>query len=288
MISNGILNRGLLNAANKLKNLSNKEVDLIANLNYVYPFGATLNVTKPGIAILSTGPVCYPLNRPTLAFFIEKINGGKVVVSGSSQMWSDNYIEKEDNLLIKDLIIEFLTQANFQLNQIDAENPEISDYHLVPDIELLSDEPFSCLQETEDIPSDHTKLFSKEIYQIDNTILSKVISAYKELNLEKEPLKLIKPQFEAPFPALQPAVFPPNFRSLPKPALELYDLDQAFSSITTRLTQISNKCNDNDLDFYIQQCGLILGISELGKKSSKSILEHAFNKLVLYKKVNDD
>ena len=278
----------MLSAANKLKNLSNKEINSVSSLTYIYPFGATLNVTKPGIAILSTGPVCYPLNRPTLAFYIEKINGGKLVVSGSSQMWSDNYIEKEDNLLIKDLILEFLTQPNFQLNQIDAENPEISDYHLVPDIELLAEEPFSCLQETEDIPSDHTKLFSKEIYQIDNTILAKVIAAYKDLNLEKEPLKLIKPQFEAPLPALKPAVFPPNFRSLPKPALELYDLDQAFSSISTRLTQISNKCTDKDLDYYIKQCGMILGINELEEKSSKSILEYAFNKIVLFKKVNDD
>jgi hypothetical protein len=33
----------------------------------VYPFGATLNVQKPAIPILSSGTVSYPLNRPIAA-----------------------------------------------------------------------------------------------------------------------------------------------------------------------------------------------------------------------------
>lgn len=39
-----------------------------------------------------------------------------------------------------------------------------------------------------------------------------------------------------------PQVFPPQFRELPPPALELFDLDEAFSSEKSRLAQITNKC----------------------------------------------
>uniref|UniRef100_T1L0X8 Uncharacterized protein n=2 Tax=Tetranychus urticae TaxID=32264 RepID=T1L0X8_TETUR len=290
LINNGILNRGILTVASKLKNLtdSGKSTSNIQFINYVYPYGASLNVTKPGIGILSTGSVCYPLNRPTIAFYTDKATNGKLIVIGSSQMFTDTYIEKEDNSLIKDIILEYLLEPIFPIDQIDAEDPEISDYHTVPDITLLSEEPLSCLQEIEDAPSDYTKLFSKELYEIDNTLLAKVILAYKEFHMEKEPLKLIKPQFEAPLPNLEPAVFPPNFRFHPKPDLELYDLDQAFSSIPARLTQVVNKCTDDDLDYYIKECAMVLGLQGSEKMSSKEILNKIFNKIVLYKKVNID
>ena len=37
-------------------------------------------------------------------------------------------------------------------------------------------------------------------------------------------------------------VFPPTFRELPGPALDLFDLDESFSSEKSRLAQITNKC----------------------------------------------
>lgn len=53
-------------------------------LTFVYPFGATLSVMKPAVAVLSTGSVCFPLNRPILAFYHSKVRpdldrGGCVV-----------------------------------------------------------------------------------------------------------------------------------------------------------------------------------------------------------------
>jgi len=38
-------------------------------LTFVYPFGATLNVAKPAVAVLSSGSVSYPLHRPVCAFY---------------------------------------------------------------------------------------------------------------------------------------------------------------------------------------------------------------------------
>ena len=40
-------------------------------LSFLYPYGATLNVEKPSVAVLSTGSVSFPLNRPVCAFHHE-------------------------------------------------------------------------------------------------------------------------------------------------------------------------------------------------------------------------
>ena len=87
------------------------------------------------------------------------------------------------------------------------------------------------------------------------------ITAYKELGIKHEPLRLITPQFETPLPPLQAAVFPPQFRNLPDPQLELFDLDEAFSSEKSRLAQITNKCGEEDVEYYIRECADILGNS---------------------------
>jgi intraflagellar transport protein 52 len=63
-------------------------------------------------------------------------------------------------------------------------------------------------------------------------------------------------------------VFPPSFHDLPPPNLELFDLDEAFSSERARLAQLTNKClsggdsgNDEaDLEYFIRECGRVLGV----------------------------
>ena len=44
------------------------------SLTFVYPFGATLNVVKPAISVLSTGSVSFPLNRPVCAFHSSRVS----------------------------------------------------------------------------------------------------------------------------------------------------------------------------------------------------------------------
>lgn len=45
------------------------ERDENGGLKFVYPYGATLNVRKPSIPILSSGPISFPPNRPVAAFY---------------------------------------------------------------------------------------------------------------------------------------------------------------------------------------------------------------------------
>ncbi|XP_008059910.1 intraflagellar transport protein 52 homolog isoform X4 [Carlito syrichta] len=270
LVSNGVLNRAL---------------------TFVYPFGATLSVMKPAVAVLSTGFVCFPLNRPILAFYHSKNQGGKLAVLGSCHMFSDQYLDKEENSKIMDVVFQWLTSGDIHLNQIDAEDPEIADYMMLPDTATLSERFRACLQEGDEHTRDFTTLFGLSIYQLDTTSLPKVIKAHEQLNVKHEPLQLIQPQFETPLPALQPAVFPPSFRELPPPPLELFDLDETFSSEKARLAQITNKCTEEDLEFYVRKCGDILGVtSKLPKdqQDAKHILEHIFFQVVEFKKLNQE
>ena len=85
---------------------------------------------------------------------------------------------------------------------------------------------------------------------------------YKEMDVKTQVLTLIPPQFEAPLPPLQPAVFPPAWREPPPPALDLFDLDEHFASERVRLAQLTNKCQDpENLDYYLRQAAEVLGVA---------------------------
>ena len=100
--------------------------------------------------------------------------------------------------------------------------------------------------------------------------------------------------------------------------LDLFDLDEAFSSEMVRLAQLSNKCefsgilvlfagqvvaldgclndcvlslgtSDDDLEFYVRKCGEILGVTgklDKDQRDAKHILEHIFFQVVAFKKLN--
>ncbi|KAM9296081.1 intraflagellar transport protein 52 homolog [Gastrophryne carolinensis] len=294
LISNGVLNREISRAAGKSVSTVLDDESGSNNsqaLTFVYPYGATLNVIKPAVAILSTGSICFPLNRPIMAFYQSKGSGGKLAVVGSCHMFNDQYLDKEENAKILDVLMQWLTTNDIQLNQIDAEAPEISDYTMLPDIGNLSQRLRVCLQEGDENPQDFTTLFDMSIYQLDTSSLSKVIKAYEQLNVKHETLQLIQPQFETPLPSLQPAVFPPSFRELPPPALDLFDLDENFSSEKSRLAQITNRCTEDDLEFYVRKCGDILGVTgnlPEEERDAKHILEHIFFQVVEFKKLNQE
>ncbi|EHB00693.1 Intraflagellar transport protein 52-like protein [Heterocephalus glaber] len=261
LVSSGVLNREISRAAGKaVPGIIDEETsgNNAQALTFVYPFGATLSVMKPAVAVLSTGSVCFPLNRPILAITRRT---------------------------------KWLTTGDIHLNQIDAQDPEIYDYMMLTDTATLSERLQACLQEGNENPRDFTTLFDLSVYQLDTTSLLKVIKAHEELNVKHEPLQLIQPQFETPLSALQPAVFPPSFRELPPPPLELFDLDETFSSEKARLAQITNKCTEEDLEFYVRKCGDILGVTSklpTDQQDAKHILEHIFFQVVEFKKLNQE
>eukprot|EP00128_Syssomonas_multiformis_P009926 Colp12_sorted_trinity150504_noHs@6361 len=293
LITNGVLNREINKAAGKRVhgNAQNKDEGTPSSLAFLYPYGATLQVQKPAIPILSTGSLSFPLNQPVCAFYHDKARGGKLAVVGSVHMFGDTYIEKEENLKLKDVIFQWLLTNTINLNALDAENPDISDYHFVPDTARLAERRRCCLQESEEVPKDFTKLFDQTLYKLDTSVIPDAVASYKTLNVKHEPLTLIQPNFETPLPPLTPAVFPPCWRELAPPALDLFDLDEHFSSERVRLAQITNKCNDDDLEYYVRECGEILGVSQKLPqecRDARHILEYIFAQVVEFKKLNQD
>ena len=78
--------------------------------------------------------------------------------------------------------------------------------------------------------------------------MPEAVDLYDRMRVKHEPLRLIAPQFEAPLPPLQAAVFPPILREPPPPALDLFDLDEHFASERVRLAHLANQCNDDDIE----------------------------------------
>ncbi|XP_071448890.1 intraflagellar transport protein 52 homolog isoform X1 [Hetaerina americana] len=309
LVLNGVLNKGIENLAAKLNHtsISNEGSYKKSPLPFIYPFGATLNVARPAIAALSSGSAAYPANRPVCALYkpqdsrsgdVKKTKGGgRIVVLGSLYALADMYLEKEANRILLDIILKFLSgDPALELNKVDAEDPEISDYHEVPDTAQLAERLRVCLQESDEIPADYTKLFDHRLFSISGDHVPEALDAYNQLRVKYESLRLIKPQFENPLPSLQTAVFPPSFRELRNPQLELFDLDDAFSSESSRLAQLANKCivgdqeDENDIEYFIRECGNVLHITsqmEGGNvRDARHILYHVAQHISEFKKLN--
>ena len=123
-------------------------------MSFIYPYGCTLTVQKPAIAVLSSGSTSYPLNRPVCAFCQTKVPWcvsdilpyvlhkashihtcttcyyssyaqGKLAVIGSAHLFHDQYIDKEENGKLQDVIFRWLTTNEISLNSIDADDPEV-------------------------------------------------------------------------------------------------------------------------------------------------------------------
>lgn len=150
------------------------------SLQFLYPYGCTVNVVKPAAPLLSSGSVSFPQNRPVCAFFRSKEErGGRVMVVGSGHMFSDSYLGKEENGKLLDVMLQLLTSSalsdsadgEIRLNAIDASDPDICDYFQSPDIANLAEELKCCLQESEEVPRDFGSLFDDSLYVMDTNLV---------------------------------------------------------------------------------------------------------------------
>mmetsp|Transcript_425 Transcript_425/g.786 ORF Transcript_425/g.786 Transcript_425/m.786 type:complete len:449 (-) Transcript_425:177-1523(-) len=303
-IQGGILNREIDAAAGKQPaSQTGSNVPAItesspqSSLAFAYPYGASLSVQKPAFPALSSGHLAIPLNRPVCALWSGKprvpaMPPGRICVLGSSYVLHDDWIEKDDNSKVIDVLIRWLTHADgVSMDSIDAEDPDISEYHHLPDTESLAERVRCCLQESEDVTKDFTSLFDDNLFRFDTSLIPEVVQMYSYLDVQHEPLSLIPPQFEQPLPPLLPSVFPPSLREPPPPSLDLFDLDDMFASEKVRLAHLTNKCNDDDLEYYIREAGDLLGVNQNLKpeqRDARQILSHIFKQIVVWKKLNTE
>lgn len=265
-------------------------------LNFVYPYGASLNVAKPARPLLSSGPVSYPMNRPIAAVWESELSGaatgsqrGRMVVLGSVEIFGDEWLEKEENGKLCDVLFGWLLNETDIDMAADRQDSELWDYIRVPNTEALSQSLKPCLQGLEELPRDFTKLFDSNMFRFDTDIIPDAVKLYSLLGVPHEPLTLIPPQFECPQPKLRPAVWPPALREPPPPALDLFDLDEHFAKESLRLAQLTNKCagGEEDLEYFVSESAEILGVVQelgFGERSAKHILFHIFSQIVDYKR----
>ncbi|XP_043488760.1 intraflagellar transport protein 52 homolog [Polistes fuscatus] len=286
-----LVSQGLSNKSTFLKNHNE-----YSDINFLYPYGATLNVVRPSMVALSSGSIAIPMNRPICAYYSGKNESGKLVVLGSARMFTDAYIEKEKNSALQEMIFDFFDSNDTTEKDFQPDDVDFWEYNFVPDITQQADNPKVCTQDLDniDIPREYMKLFKHHFYSINLNMVPAAIKAYETLGIKHKPLSLIPPNFEAPLPPTQASVFPPSFQELPPPALELFDLDEAFSSDLLKLSQLTNKymstkdlSNDVELDHYIREFGSILRISNSDTHTANEVLNHVFQKICSYKTMQD-
>ncbi|XP_055847580.1 intraflagellar transport protein 52 homolog [Episyrphus balteatus] len=260
-------------------------------VHFQYPYGATLNVTDPANILMTTGPVVYPFNRPLVGYYRSErsSNNGKILAIGSGYIWHDKYLTDKTNDAILEYFLNLLSNDDIRFTDLDFNDVEINDTKVFTDIAFLSDLPRPCLVDSigTETPSDFRQMFDMTLFSLSNRLLKDVIDTYRQLNVKYEPLKIIKPQFEISLPPLQLATFPPIFSEPPAPPLELYNLDEVFSSSRSQLTQMTGKClssiqakdprkpiNAKELENYIKECARITGINtnDGREMSAKEIL----------------
>ncbi|KRZ70209.1 Intraflagellar transport protein 52 -like protein [Trichinella papuae] len=246
-ISDGVVNKIVTTAAGVVT--SDNEHIRKQLLKIVYPYGSTLTVQENiATPLLSSGFICYPQNRPICAIFHSKSSNGKVIVLGSQQIFSDSYLDKEDNSKLLTALLNILSSEELSLEKSSVEDAEISPYHYVPDHLALSKQLKCCFQEAEAniAVKSINKLFESSLYSITSSLWTRILKAYAQLEVKHEPLTLI--------------VFPAIFRVPGPPDLELFDLQEEFSTERDRLVQASQKYSEDQLENFINDCAECLGI----------------------------
>ena len=268
----------------------------------IFPFGSTLNTQNPAIPILCSGATAFPVQRPLIALaskqtitshksksqFRHEFHG-KLCVISSTHFLHDKYIQKEQN----DRLVSALFQwsiGELSIDPDDCTSVDVSDFVQLPDTASSSEIPRACLEENTNPPLDAMSLYNDTLFKFDTSSLSDCIETFDHLSVQHEPLSLITPQLEVPLPPLRPALFPPKLPHFPPPALELFDLDEHFASASVRLAQLSNKCDEDDLEYYIKECADILQIARdapIEKRTPNLILTRTLAEIVKQKQLRD-
>ncbi|XXQ34119.1 Intraflagellar transport protein 52 C-terminal domain-containing protein [Plasmodiophora brassicae] len=225
----------------------------------VYPFGCTIDVERPAVPLLQSGSLSFPANRP-IGAAVRTSSGGTLVAVGSSQVFADDYVDKENNDALLGAILKLLLErCEVPAPGRDA-GVDLGERVACPNTASLADTLHGCLQESDDPPQNFTALFDDRLFDLNVDLIPEAVSLGVALDVPSAPLTLIPPEFEIPQPRLQPAAFPPCFREMPPPPLELFDLDDHFATRKIRLAQACNRCDGADLDWFVREAGDVCGV----------------------------
>lgn len=171
----------------------------------IYARGCTLSVSKKSAIAMTSSRWVLPGNQAICSLYRGSENKLKVVAIGSSSLFSDRFIDEEDNRALVKTILEFIEDRNFPINLSDAKTIEIPECNMTPDIKSLAELPIYSFRKPEELPEDKSSLINRKLFKIDNSMLPKLLEAYRKLNVSRGPLTLIKPEISRVALELEPA-----------------------------------------------------------------------------------
>jgi intraflagellar transport protein 52 len=257
------------------------------NSTFAYPNGYTMDLKPPSVPVLVSGQASYPIDRPIVSHAKIGEKGGSLTFCGSPHMFCDEWIKAEKNTQLLQFLAHLSITGHTQLNQIDAEHPELTDRWYTPDTASMSEKLRSCIQESEKLRSNFKDNFEKGLFSMDLSFVAQTQTLAGTLGISNEPLEIVTPQFDTALPPMSAAVYPPQMRDPPGPVLELFDLDDAFASSKTRLAQLAQRAQPRNAEKFTCQAAQILGIfSRLPaeKQNGRAVLEYVFSQIVRWKK----
>ena len=137
-------------------------------------------VQKPAFPVLSSGPLSFPINRPVCGLWEgaspkpggEATSPGRLCLIGSSYLMQDEWLDKDENTKLVSVLLRWLSGASdVQMDQHDIEDPDISEYHQLPETEALAERVRCCLQESEEVSKDFTTLFDDSLFKFDTSLI---------------------------------------------------------------------------------------------------------------------
>ncbi|XP_055345881.1 intraflagellar transport protein 52 homolog [Paramacrobiotus metropolitanus] len=254
--------------------------------SFLFPYGTTLKVKSPAVPLLTTGSACFPMHQPICAF-ASVPKGGKVMVLSSGLTFTDNYIDKENNLLLLDRLFSLLTAE--KLPRFLPDESDLPEAEPVLDIGENSRSVFPVLEATENSSMKLSSVFDTLFELSDLTRVIEVLQAYGKLSVPNQPLTLIAPKFEGTLPLLQPAVYAPVFEDVSSPQLEFFNFEKEFAAEKEKINQIYTEARrtPEDLPTYISTLANALSIGPASNppaNTHKEIIEFIAARVIGFKR----
>ena len=109
---------------------------------------------------------------------------------GSSYLYHDDWIEREENGKLVDVLFRWLSGApEVEMDAFDAEDPDVAEYHQLPDTEALAERVRCCLQESDDVSKDFTALFDDSLFRFDTALIPEAVRLYGTVEVLRESVK---------------------------------------------------------------------------------------------------
>ncbi|XP_055355559.1 intraflagellar transport protein 52 homolog [Paramacrobiotus metropolitanus] len=249
------------------------------DLQFVYPFGCSLEIGKPAIPVLTSGKCCFPPDRGLCALSQLGESHGKVACFGSLYAFHDQYIEKEENAQLLNSLLNTILTTNEVFHEKISTFPDFEDIPARPQrqfvipkavrAEPLFDEAFELPEKTirqlmeDQVENEFGKNFRLE---------AALIEAGQRLGISWDVNSVrMPPKIKGYLPKMVYPTMPPEVRLAGAPTLELFDLDQELFGDKATLEKLFK--DGGSREEIVQKAGKLFGLGQEGvRPNSKDIL----------------